>query len=68
LSKWSDTHRADADLAGKNDRVPFWRQWNLELTQENKISKSLCALRQARCHKIAATVAAHVTQGRRLPL
>jgi hypothetical protein len=41
--EWSDIHRADADLAGKNDRVPFRRQRNLELTEENKISKStLC--------------------------
>ena len=37
LSKWSDTHRADVDLARENDRVPIWRQCKLELVEENKI-------------------------------
>jgi hypothetical protein len=23
LAEWSDTHRADADLGGKNDRLPI---------------------------------------------
>jgi hypothetical protein len=34
--KWSDIHRTDADLARNNDRVPFWRQRNLELREEKK--------------------------------
>jgi hypothetical protein len=29
--EWSDIQRADAGLARKNDRVPYWRQRNLEL-------------------------------------
>jgi hypothetical protein len=34
--EWSDIHRADADLARKNDRVLFWRQRHLELSGEKK--------------------------------
>jgi hypothetical protein len=36
---WSDTHRAGADLARKNDRVLIRRQCNLELIAGNKLSK-----------------------------
>src|ERR1700730_7882536 len=40
IGLWSDTHRVDADLGRKNDRVPTWRQSKLE---ENKFAKStLC--------------------------
>jgi hypothetical protein len=53
FAEGSDTHRADADLARKNDRVPFRRQRNLELTEENKISKSRCALRQHAVMKLS---------------
>jgi hypothetical protein len=41
--EWSDTHRVDADLAGKNDRVPISWQRKLELIDEKN---ARCALRQ----------------------
>ena len=34
--KWPGTHRDDADLARKNDRVPIRKQCNLELAEEKK--------------------------------
>jgi hypothetical protein len=46
--EWSDIHRADADLAGKNDRVPFWRQRNLEMGQ----AKKSCASLEQSWHKV----------------
>jgi len=36
FGSWSDTHRADADLARKNDRVPIRKQRKLELIEEKK--------------------------------
>jgi hypothetical protein len=47
--KWPDTHRDDADLGAKSDRVPIWKQCNLEL-----VKKKNCGMPFVRCGNKAA--------------
>jgi hypothetical protein len=53
LWKMADTHRDDAGLVCKNDRVPIWKQCNLELVEEKKLRNHV-----VRCDNDAAIKAA----------
>src|ERR1700688_3845350 len=47
--KWPGTHRDDADLGGKFDRVPIWKQCNLKLVEGKN-----CEMQFVRCGNNAA--------------